>query len=60
MQELQRKKRKRQRRGTITRMVAMAIAHVADGVEHMEVDPPEDQEEPVEMDPPPAWHLWYQ
>jgi len=36
----------------------MAIAHVADGVEPMEVDPPEGKEEPMEMDSPPAWLTW--
>ena len=32
----------------------MATARAADGVEPMEVDPPEDEEEPMEVDPPPG------
>ena len=59
LQERRRKRRQRRRGGTISRMVAMAVAHVADGVEPMEVDPPEDQEEPMEVDPPPAWLPWH-
>ncbi|PKU45962.1 hypothetical protein llap_3730 [Limosa lapponica baueri] len=34
-------------------MVAMAVTHMADSVEPM--DPTYDQEEPMELDPPPAW-----
>lgn len=59
LQEGWRKRRKRGRGDTISRMVAVAVAHVADGVEPMEVDPPEDQEEPMEVDPPPAWLPWH-
>ena len=61
LQEPRRKRRRCQRGGTISNMVAMAIAHVADGVEPMEVDPPEGYEEPMEVDPPPArlpWHRY--
>lgn len=35
-------------------MVVMHIAHMVDGVEPMEVDPPKDQEI-MGVDPPPAW-----
>ena len=44
LQELQRKRRQRQRWGM--------IAHMADGVEPMEADAPEDQEKSMEVDPP--------
>lgn len=44
LQEPQRTRRKHQRVGTISCMVAMAISHMADGVDPMEVDPPKDQE----------------
>ena len=54
-----RRKRRRQRGGTISYAVAMAIAYVADGVEPMEVDPPPDEEEPMEVDPPPGWLPWH-
>ncbi|GAB0183272.1 hypothetical protein GRJ2_000792500 [Grus japonensis] len=39
--------------------VAIAIAYMADGVEPMEVDPPESQEELMEVDPPPARLIWH-
>ena len=59
LQEPWRKRRRCKRGGTISRMVAMAVTHMADGVEPLEVDPPEDQEEPMEVDPPPAWLPWH-
>lgn len=57
-EELQeaRRKRLRQRGGTISYAV---LFHVADGAEPMEVDPPEDEEEPMEVDPPPGWLPWH-
>ncbi|GAB0183248.1 EF-hand calcium-binding domain-containing protein 6 [Grus japonensis] len=59
LQELRRKRRWRQRGDIISRMVVIAIAHVTDGVEPMEVYPPESQEEPMEVDPPPVWLTWH-
>lgn len=59
LQEPWRKMRQHQTGDTISRMVAMSITHVADGVEPVEVDPPEDQEELMEVDPPPIWLIWY-
>jgi len=58
LQEQWRKRRQHQRCGTISCMIAMAIARVAGDVEPMEVDPPEGEEKPVEMDSPPAWLTW--
>lgn len=52
LQETQRKRRWHQRKGTVSHMVVMAIAHLADGMEPMEMDPLKDQDEPVELDPP--------
>lgn len=37
----------------------MANTHVNDGVATMEVDPPEDKEEPAEVDPPLARLTWH-
>lgn len=49
LQEPQRKRRRCQTRGAIIHVV-----QVADGVEPMEAGPPEDQDELIEVDSPPA------
>ncbi|KAJ7416946.1 hypothetical protein WISP_67877 [Willisornis vidua] len=49
------KRRQHHSGGAISHMVGTAITRVTNDVEPMEAEPPKDQEEQMEMDPPPAW-----